>query len=104
MCAVEALIPGASTIAKAIEMGKKIADKLGVMGKIMELKRKAYKFVVGKFLNVFGCRLRRRLWGFKKIGRIFHHVVHNVSKTVHKVSHDIAKKAKKVGKTLKVVA
>jgi len=108
MCAIEAIIPGAGTIAKAIKMGKKIADKLGVMGKINALKTKAEKFVVGKFLGVFGCKLRRRLGWFKKA---FHHVVKKVGKTVkkvgktvNKVGHDIGKTAKQAGKTINHVA
>merc|ERR1719262_2153819 len=98
MCAVEAIIPGAGNIAKAIKMGKKIADKLGVMKKINELKTKAEKFVVGKFLGIFGCKLRRRAFSLGSIGKAIHHAAKSVShaaksavKTVGKAASTVAK-------------
>merc|ERR1712031_137119 len=66
MCAAEAIIPGASGIAKAIAAGKKVADTLGVMKTITDLKTKAENFIVSKFLGIFGCKLRR-MFGFGSI-------------------------------------
>merc|ERR1712139_747279 len=67
MCAVEAIIPGSGKIADAIKAGKKVADKLGVMAKITELKTKAENWVLSKFLGIFGCKVRRRVFGLGNI-------------------------------------
>merc|ERR1712072_592923 len=48
--------------------GKKVADTLGVMKKITELKTKAENFVMSKFLGIFGCKVRRRAFGLGDIG------------------------------------
>jgi len=68
VCAVEAIIPGSGKIAEAIKAGKKVADTLGVMSKITELKTKAENFVMSKFLGIFGCKVRRRAFGLGDIG------------------------------------
>merc|ERR1712178_624606 len=68
VCAVEAIIPGSGKIAEAIKAGKKVADTLGVMSKITELKSKAENFVMSKFLGIFGCKVRRRAFGLGDIG------------------------------------
>merc|ERR1719387_174596 len=68
VCAAEALIPGSGKIVDAIKAGKKVADTLGVMKKITELKTKAENFVMSKFLGIFGCKVRRRAFGLGDIG------------------------------------
>jgi len=100
MCAVEALIPGAGNIAKAIKAGKKIADKLGVMKKINELKSKAEKFIVGKFLGIFGCKFRRRVFSFGSIGKAISHAAHSVAHVASNAAHAVGNAAKSVGKGL----
>merc|ERR1719231_952882 len=104
MCAIEAIIPGAGKIADAVKLGKKVADKLGVMGKINAMKKKAESFVVGKFLGIFGCKVRRELFGFKNIAKGISHAAHSVAKKASNAAKSVAKKAKTVAKDAAKVA
>merc|ERR1712224_203481 len=103
MCAVEALIPGAGNIAKAIKAGKKIADKLGVMKKINDLKSKAEKFIVGKFLGIFGCKFRRRVFSLGSIGKAISHAAKSVAHTASNAAHAVGNAAKSVASAGKFV-
>jgi len=94
-CAMQAAMPGSGLAAKAVKVGKAAAKKVGVMDKIMALKKKAADFIMKKFLGVIGCKFRRRMSFFKKIGKAFKKATKKVAKVAKKAGKGVAKVAKK---------